>query len=112
VNDSGIIPVRYTCVVRLDEQDGKIGSLYVPASVQDKDKLSAQEGTLVAVSPHAFTYADWQADMRKPEVGDRVLFKRHQGFIHEHGGKSFRILTDEDVIAIVEPEAAEQKEAA
>lgn len=106
VNESGLIPVEFFVVVGLDPVQEKIGSIFVPTATQDKDKLSTQEGTLVAVSPHAFDYAnDWPAGS-KPQVGQRVLFKRYAGALHERevaGAKrDYRLLNDKDIIAIVE----------
>jgi chaperonin GroES len=113
MNASGLVPLEFFVVVALDAQEEKTaGGIILPTAVQDHDKLATQEGTLVAVSPHAFTYADWQADMRKPECGERVLFKRYAGSLHEREGRSYRLLNDKDLIAIVEPSAAAQKEAA
>jgi co-chaperonin GroES (HSP10) len=106
MNDSGLVPVGYFVVVALDENDGKIGSIYVPPSVQEKDDLSTQEGTLVAVGPHAFNWAEEWPEGTKPQVGQRVLFKRYAGHLHERGGRKWRLLHDkEHLIAIVEPKA-------
>jgi chaperonin GroES len=117
MNQSGLIPLEFFVVVELDPTEEKTkGGIILPSQTTDKDKLATQEGTLVAVSPHAFSYAEWRADMRKPEVGERVLFKRYAGSLHERetGGakRSYRLLNDKDVIAIVEPEAPAVAQAA
>ena len=106
VNSSGLIPVEFFVVVELDPAEEKTkGGLYLPPSVQDKDKVSAQEGTLIAVSPHAFDYAaDWP-EGSKPQVGQRVLFKRYDGSLHERGERQFKLLNDKSIIAIVEAPA-------
>lgn len=114
-NDSGLKPVEFFVVVALDPTEEKIGSLYVPVSVQDKDKLSTQEGTLIAASPHAFSYADDWPEGSVPTVGQRVLFKRYAGALHERTvmgvKRDYRLLNDKDIIAIVDP-AVELKEVA
>ena len=106
----GLVPLEYQCVIALDAQGEKIGSIIMPSSVQEKDKLAAQEGTLVAISPHAFSYADSWPEGSKPEVGQRVLIRRYSGVMHERGEgstkRAYRLVSDKDIIAIVQPLAA------
>jgi chaperonin GroES len=107
LNDSGLIPLEFFVLVELDPQEEKTaGGIILPTSAKDADELSAQEGTLIAVSPHAFTYADGWPEGSKPEIGQRVLFKRYAGALHERSGRKYRLLNDKDLIAIVEPEAS------
>ena len=103
-NVSGLIPTGFAVLVELDPVATKTaGGLYLPDTTVDKDKVSAVEGTLVAVSPAAFDYAHWPEGSRKPAPGDRVLFKRYTGWEHERGGKTYKLLNDQDIVAIVEP---------
>jgi co-chaperonin GroES (HSP10) len=115
-NESGLVPVEFFVVVALDPAEEKVGSIIVPQSVQEKDKLSCQEGTLIAVSPLAFTYEQWPEGSRKPQLGERVLFRRYAGALHERtiGGvkRDFRLLNDKDIIAIVEAPPKALQEAA
>lgn len=112
VNRSGLTPLEFFVVVELDPTEERTkGGIIIPTTTQDKDKLATQEGTLVAVSPHAFSYADDWPEGSKPEVGARVLFKRYAGALHERDGRDYRLLNDKDIIAIVEPEQAERKAA-
>lgn len=110
MNLSGLTPVGFCVLVELDALAEKTaGGVYLPPKVQDQDKLSVQEGTLVAVSPHAFNYVENWPDDTKPEVGQRVLFKRYEGHIHERGGKTYRLMEDKAVVAIAdEPIALER----
>lgn len=115
-NNSGLTPVEYFVVVELDPVEEKTaGGIILPTTIQDKDKLSTQEGTLVAVSPHAFSYADNWPDGSVPQVGQRVLFKRYSGALHERTvcgvKRDYRLLNDKDIIAIVE-EPQKMQEAA
>lgn len=111
-NSSGLIPVEFFVVVELPPRETKIGNIIVPDSVLDADKLATQEGTLVAISPLAFNYDNWPEGSRKPAVGDKVLFRRFAGALHERGGRDYRLLNDKDIIAIIESPAAELKEVA
>lgn len=113
MNSSGLTPVEFYVVVELDPVEEKTaGGIILPATVKDKNEISAQEGTLVAVSPHAFDYATWPDDQGPPEPGNRVLFKRYDGHLHERGGKTFKLLNDKSIIAVIEPAAAAVEEAA
>lgn len=112
MNASGLTPLEFFVIVELDQQEERTaGGIILPSSVKDQDKLSTQEGTLIAVSPHAFTYADGWPEGSKPEVGQRVLFKRYAGALHEREGRTYRILNDKDLVAVVEPSASLAKAA-
>lgn len=107
MNDSGLTPLEFFVLVELDPQEQKTpGGIIIPSTVQDKDELATQEGTLVAVSPHAFTYAEGWPEGSKPVIGQRVLFKRYAGHLHERNGRKYRVLNDKDLVAIIEPETA------
>ena len=98
-----LIPMEFNVVVLLDKQAEKTaGGIFLPQSKQDRDKLEHEEGELVAVSPHAFSYAEWPEGARKPQVGDRVLLARFAGVLRERNGRDFRIVKDKDIVAVIE----------
>lgn len=101
-----LIPMEFNVVVELDAVAEKtVGGIILPTATVDRDKLAAEEGILVAASPHAFTYADWPEGARKPEVGDRVLIAKFAGIQRDRDGVSLKIVKDKDIIAIVEPDS-------
>ncbi len=103
MNDSGLMPLEFNVVVRLDKAEEKTaGGIYLPPSKQDRDTFECEEGDLVAVSPLAFSYADWPEDARLPQIGDRVLIARFAGVLRERGGRDFRIVKDKDIVAVIE----------
>jgi co-chaperonin GroES (HSP10) len=111
MNTSGLRPVEFFVVVELDPSETTTpGGIILLDNVKDRDKLATQEGTLVAVSPHAFTYAEGWPEGSIPQVGQRVLFKKFAGALHTRkiSGKDrdFRLLNDKDVIAIVDESPA------
>lgn len=113
MNASGLTPLEFFVVVELDPFEEKTpGGIILPSKVQDQDKLATQEGALVAVSPHAFTYADGWPDGSKPEIGQRVLFKRYAGHLHERDGRTYRLLNDKDLVAIIDEKSSEMRKAA
>lgn len=116
-NNSGLTPVEYQVVIALDPREEKTaGGIILPTQAVEADRLSTMEGTLVAASPLAFNYDNWPDNAPKPKVGDRVLFRRFNGFIHtkkvdgvEH---DYRMTSDRDVLAIIEPPQAALREVA
>lgn len=106
MNESGLKPMEYNVVVRMDPTEQKTaGGIILPSSKTDRDELATDEGTLVALSPHAFTYAEWPEDADQPSPGDRVMFAQYAGRIWERGGVKYRILKDKDIVAVIEPPA-------
>lgn len=106
-NESGLSPVEYNVVVRMDVVEDKTASgLYIPQTKVDRDELSADEGTIVAVSPHAFSYAEWPEGAEPPKVGDRILMAQFDGRIWRRGVNTYRLIKDKSVIAVVEQPAA------
>lgn len=109
-NESGLVPVEYNVVIRMDPVEDRTASgIILPASKKERDELAADEGTLVAVSPHAFSYADWPDGVSPPRVGDRVLFAQFDGRIWKPKGGNgpvYRLVKDKSVIAVVEPPPA------
>ncbi len=96
-----MIPMEYNVVVEIDAVVKKSpGGIIMPDAIVDKEKLAAEEGTLIAVSDMAFDI--WPDGSRKPQVGERVLVARHSGIMRERDGKTLRILKDKDIVAIIE----------
>jgi co-chaperonin GroES (HSP10) len=98
-------PVEFNVVVELDPVEEKTkGGIILPGEKVERDKLGAEEGTLVATSPLAFTYAspaEW-GDTPKPQVGQRVMLKRYDGVLREKDGRSYRIVPDKSIVAVIE----------
>lgn len=106
-NESGLAPLEYNVVIRMDPVEEKTASgLYIPQTKVDRDELSADEGTIVAMSPLAFSYADWPKEARLPQVGDRILMAQFDGRIWKRGENTYRLIKDKSVIAVIEQPAA------
>ncbi len=102
-NESGLSPVEFNVVVRMDPvEEVTKGGIILTQQKTDRDKLAADEGTLVAVSPLAFSYADWPEGSVVPKVGDRVLMAQFDGRIWERGGVTYRLIKDKSVIAVLD----------
>jgi co-chaperonin GroES (HSP10) len=100
-----IIPMEFNVVVRPKAVPSKTaGGIFLPDKVIEADKLSADEGEIVAVSPLAFSYAEWPEGARLPQVGDHVLYSRFAGIVRKNsmGEIEYRVLKDKEIWAVIE----------
>jgi co-chaperonin GroES (HSP10) len=96
-------PMEFKIVVELDPiEEVTKGGIILPGEKVERDKLAYEEGTLVAVSPFAFTYAEWPEGVEKPQIGQRVMIERYAGLLREREGKSYRIINDKSLVAVIE----------
>lgn len=103
-NTTGIMPTEFKVLIDPKQVDEKIGSIIVPDMTKDREKYATTEGTIVALSHLAFTYAseDEWAGM-KPKPGDRVLYAKYAGIRHKgKDGKEYVLANDKDIVAIIE----------
>jgi co-chaperonin GroES (HSP10) len=97
----GLHPVEFNVIIEQDEVEEKTKGGLILID-QEKQKNMATRGTIVAVSPLAFTYEEWPEGSRKPDVGARVAFVQHAGkLIEGQDGKEYRIIKDKDVLAVL-----------
>lgn len=100
VNPSGIQPVEYKVLVRLDPVEERTASgLFLARETLDRKQMAETTATLVAVGGMAF--ADWTGPI--PQPGDRVLISKYAGQPPKAGEVEnlYRICTDKDVCAIL-----------
>jgi co-chaperonin GroES (HSP10) len=116
INDSGIVPTEFKVLVRDDEDEtmrrAAMSNIVVPDNASERYKAGTTTGVIIAMSPLAFSYADWPAGVRLPAVGDRIVFARYAGMrtkgrpsTNERGHveqKEYRLLNDKDVAGILE----------
>jgi co-chaperonin GroES (HSP10) len=97
-----IKPAGHRVLVKPDEVEEKVGSLYLAVETKERRANEQIFGTLVAIGENA-----WKAfDEGKPwaKVGDRVTFAKYGGFTIEDPvtKEKLRLLNDEDICAVVE----------
>ena len=96
--------MEYNVVVEVDAPSDRIGSILLPPSAVDKERLQADEGWLVAdQSRWRSGSTTGRRDRSKPEIGDRVLIGRYAGVTREKDGTLWRVVKDKDIIAVIEP---------
>jgi co-chaperonin GroES (HSP10) len=106
-NPSGISPTEYKVLVKPKPVEAKIGSIIIPVSKQESDKYATVEGTVVAVSPLAFTYAteaEWAAaGAEKPKPGDAILYAKYAGvWVKGKDAQEYLLINDKDLVATIE----------
>lgn len=102
VNTSGWMPVEYKIIVRpVEIAETTKGGIILPQSVKERDEFGRTEGVLVAKAPAAFSYEDYPADAKKPEIGDHLMFSRYNAseFVGSDGAK-YWVMNDKAVIAV------------
>lgn len=101
-----MIPVGEKVLVRPTDTERKTsGGIIIPESEARKYDLQGTRGTIVAMGPLAFEReADRQRETGescyRPSVGDHVIIGKYSGLLVEHEGQKYRLVTDEDVIAV------------
>ena len=81
---------------RLEEQDAKHGSIFIPDSAQEKP----QEGRVIAVGTGKVTDDGAKIPMAVKE-GDRILFGKFSGNEVRLDGTEYLIIKEEDVLGIL-----------
>jgi len=76
------------------------GGVWLPDEHKDKLQYAVTKGTLVAMSPLAFTYEEWPEGVKLPKVGDHVVYSKYAGAdVEGKDGEKYRVLADKDIIA-------------
>lgn len=104
-NTSQINPTEYKVLIAPIVVDEKTkGGIILPDEHKDREQFAQMQGTLIAVSPLAFTYADAEAwgKAQKPKPGDKVMFAKFAGAaIKGMDGKDYRLVNDKDIAAVI-----------
>lgn len=99
----GIRPSEYNVLIAPEEtEEVTKGGIILAPTIKEGNDIATVKGRLVAVSPHAFTYAEWPAG-DQPKVGDAVLFAKYAGTLVEGAdGREYRLAKDKDVCGVLE----------
>jgi len=101
MNTSGIYPSEYNVLVKPRAIEEKTaGGLFLPDIKKEKDEFARMDGTLVAVSPVAFSYATFP-EGTEPKVGDSVIFSKYQATeITGSDGEKYWLMKDTAIAAV------------
>lgn len=103
-NQSGILPTEFKVLIEPKPVDEKTkGGIILPDQKKEQDQFAQMEGTVIAVSALAFSFAsnsEWAG--QKPKIGDRVSYARYAGAVLKgRDGKDYRIINDKDIFAVL-----------
>lgn len=107
-NTTGINPTEFKVLIapKPVEEITK-GGIILATTTTESEKYATVDGTIVAISPLAFTYAsqtEWdEAGGKKPKVGDLVVYAKYAGVRRKgRDGAEYLIVNDKDIVATIE----------
>jgi chaperonin GroES len=84
-------------VKRIEQQEQKQGSLYIPDSAKEKP----QEGEVVAVGKGKRS-DDGKVHALDVQVGDRILFGKYSGSDIKMDGNEYLIMREDEILGVFE----------
>lgn len=103
MNESGLTPCGHRIVVKIDEVERQTESgIIIKEEIADREEMSAIKATVIAVGPSA--WADQTVGGKWAKVGDRVMIAKFAGQLWKKGGMKYRVISDLDVIAVINEE--------
>jgi chaperonin GroES len=91
-------------VKRIEEQESKIGGLFIPDSAKEKP----QEGEVVAVGKGK-RLEDGKVVALDVQKGDRILFGKYSGNEIRIDGQDLMIMREDDVLGVLDSAAKAAK---
>lgn len=106
-NKAGIYPIGRMVLVLLDPVPTHHGSIAIPESVQERDKLAQVRATLIACGGTAWKEED--SPKEAVPVGSRVSIRRYAGeYMIGKDEVPYRIINDKDVFATLDNDVPTQ----
>jgi len=102
MNTSGIRPVAWTCVIKMNPVPSQMGMIAKPEQQIDQETLAQEFGVIVDLGPAVFYDELNKGHPPRCSVGDQVMIQRYTGQ-HFKGddGEKYRIINDRDIIGVV-----------
>ncbi|MHC4413063.1 MAG: co-chaperone GroES [Planctomycetota bacterium] len=99
-----IQPEGFKVIVKPEILEEKTeGGLYIPETVRETHERAGIRGEIVALGPKAdINFSVSEDEARPAKVGDKVMFAKYGGFYIEYAMQEYRILNDEDIVALIE----------
>nr|ASN63704.1 co-chaperonin GroES [uncultured virus] len=94
-------PAGHRVLVKVDEvEEVSAGGIIIAHDNKNRVKAAGVVGTLTKIGPSA--WKDFSDGKPWASEGDRVLYAQHAGYTVDVDGVTFRMMNDEDIVAIVE----------
>lgn len=98
----GIKPLGNRVVIKMDEAaDRSDGGILLPDQAKEQ---RPSKGTVVAVGPGAIHEKTGERIPMEVRVGQRVLYGKWAGVIHDHNGEELLFANAEEIVASIEEE--------
>jgi chaperonin GroES len=91
-------------VKRIEEQETKVGGLYIPDSAKEKP----QEGEVVAVGKGKRNEKDGTVTPLDVKTGDRILFGKYSGSEIRLDGEEYLIMREDEVLGVLDGAASKK----
>ncbi|OHD28153.1 MAG: hypothetical protein A2Y38_15590 [Spirochaetes bacterium GWB1_59_5] len=75
------------------------GGIILAPTTQQRDQQATMRGTVAAIGVNAWKAFDDGTPWAKE--GDRVMFRRYAGEIIKDGDAEYRVINDEDILAVI-----------
>jgi len=107
LNKSGIQPVEYKCLVKLDvvKNTTESGIVISVGDDTEREQMAQVKGVLVAIGHNAFCDWNW-----KPPLGCRVMISKHEGIVCRGADQdetelgAYRLISDKQLAAVITEE--------
>lgn len=91
-----------------DIQEKSAGGVIIPEMAKHNERNLSSIGQIVALGPLAYARPDLGVDLPWCKEGDWVIFGRYAGSRIEVEGREYRLMNDEEILAVI-PEAIKDK---
>jgi chaperonin GroES len=100
--DCGITPAGPRVLVKPDKfMKDYQGAIVIPETVRDRSQYAQTAGYVVKVGATAYQQREFGDGVAWCKPGDRVAFARYGGISVKAKGEQFRLLNDDDIVAIL-----------
>lgn len=95
-------PAGYRLLIAMPGAQEKVGNIYMPDDLRDREKTASIYGNVIAVGPDA--YKDQTKFPNGPwcQEGDWVIFRSYSGTRFKVKGQEFRLINDDTVEGVAE----------
>ena len=89
----------YRLIIKIKEtEELSSGGIYLSEGQRRRENISSTEGIIVSIGPIAF---DSIPNLKqRPKIGDHVIIAKHAGSQFKRQDGEYRIINDEDILAI------------
>lgn len=109
--DVSIEPFEFTVLLAMAEFARKTpGGIVIPESTADREEWGADQARILAISPLAFSYAEFPPGHRLPQVGDVVFVGKYPGdAVNGKDGRKYRLAHGREIKAVIEKATPDSK---